>query len=239
MEAGDERRSKRNLRVVLRRRASFPASRALSASPWPALGPRSTRSCFVRARIAVRLLLFFLLPPPPPLSLCVATPTTCQQPCSLSLSRGREYNMTDGHSRTNTVGHTGQCADGWRNATRCCCSACASRRFPLALLRRHRSERNPPSAPPRFDSSPQSPYAPRLYVSLRSPTRRTCVAVCPLLSASLLFASLTVSPSSLLSSRAPKRNTSRTGGGKRDTCLALLSKRPIRTIGAATYRLLR
>lgn len=51
---------------------------------------------------------------------------------------------------------------------------------------------------------------------------------------------LLFSPLPLLSLRPPppspaphtQHNTSRTGGGKRDTCLALLSKRPIRTVGA-------
>ncbi|TGZ51313.1 hypothetical protein DBV15_06425, partial [Temnothorax longispinosus] len=71
-------------------------------------------------------------------------------------------------------------------------------------------ERNekPPSTPAvRFRSA--SPYAPRLYVSLRSPpTRRTCVAVS---SSPLLFASLLSHrpppPSPLVRSRSPTRNT--------------------------------
>lgn len=100
----DEQRNKINRRVVSPRRGSCPVSRAVSASPWPAVSNRSllfvpplrtrtpreshTRRTSVRSSV--------------PTVSCVATPpTTCQQPCSLL---GREYNMTDGHSRT-TVGH--------------------------------------------------------------------------------------------------------------------------------------
>lgn len=193
MEAGGEQRSKINLRVALRRRGSFPASRALSASPWPAVGLRSApRSRFApyRVRIAVRLSLRFSSSPPP--LLCVATPTTCQQPCSLTRSLGgREYNMTDGHSRTNTVGH--RAVRGRRMPPDVACSALRARLTCVCVarsrgvLRRTQGDRE--KSPfrlrhPRFDSGLQSPYAPRLYVSLRSPTRRTCVAVSssPLLS---------------------------------------------------------
>lgn len=84
----------------------------------------------------------------PPL-LCVATPTTCQQPCSLTRSLGgREYNMTDGHSRTNTVGH--RAVRGRRMPPDVACSALRTRltcvcvaRVPVACLEEHReTERN-------------------------------------------------------------------------------------------------
>ena len=96
--------SKRNVRVALRRRASFPASRALSASPWPAVGPRSARSRFApyRVRIGRSVSILSSSPPPPR---CVATPTTCQQPCSLSLSHTHTYTHTHTHTHTHARTH--------------------------------------------------------------------------------------------------------------------------------------
>lgn len=100
------------------------------------------------------------------------------------------------------------------------------------VLRRHRSERNH-LRHPRFDSGLQA-LTRRVSTCLYARRLAGLVWRCP----PLLFSSLFAPPPSP-SPHPPshplphtQHNTSRTGGGKRDTCLALLSKRPIRTVGA-------
>jgi len=136
----------------------------------------------------------------------------------------------------------------WRVRVRCAASrhAFSSVQACLEDTATERTEKSPPTlAPVRFR---WALYASRLYVSLHSPTRRTCVLCCAMewtvvaVSSSSLSLSLSLSlflhsfPSPLRISRYfevlhTQHNTSRTGGGKRDTCLALRSKRPIRTAG--------
>lgn len=173
----------------------------------------------------------------PPL-LCVATPTTCQQPCSLTRSHGgREYNMTDGHSRTNTVGH--RAVRGRRMPPVVACSALRARLTCVCVARSRGvlggTQGDREKSPSDSDTRGSIPVCEAL-------TRRvsTCLYARRLAGLVWRYPPLLFSLLPLLSLRPPppspaphtQHNTSRTGGGKRDTCLALLSKRPIRTVGA-------
>lgn len=145
---------------------------------------------------------------------CVATPTTCQQPCSLSLSRGREYNMTDGHSRTNTVGH--RAVRGRRMPLRRCCSALRARltcvcvaRFPVAYFRRQQEREKPPPTPAvRFRSA-----KPLRAASLRVST----LADSPDLCGGVLLSSLFPAPSPRPRAPSPPHATQHKPHRRRET----------------------
>jgi len=92
-----EEQRKIYLRVALRRRTSCPASRALSASPWPAVRVPD-RSFLPRAHRPLRLAASQLHQLRVPATLLLLS-------LSLSLSLSPSLgNMTDGHGRT-TIGH--------------------------------------------------------------------------------------------------------------------------------------
>lgn len=191
----------------------------------------------VRARIAVRLFLLFLLRLRLLLLLLLSASQHRLRASNLALSltlSSWEYNMTDGHNRTNTVGHRAVrgrrmppdsgCCSALRARLTCVCVA----RFRGVLPRYGECERNH-LRHPRFDSG------------LQALTRRVSTCLYARRLAGLVWRGVSSSPprSSLAPYRRPsfpllhtQHNTSRTGGGKRDTCLALLSKRPIRTAGA-------
>lgn len=186
-------------------------------------GSQSSRSFVLASRT----------PSPPPR--CVATPpTTCASnlapSLSLSLSFSREY---DGRTRPNHDRSPG----ARTGMPPSCCPCVAS--VPLASVSRARRERidEKPNSAVRF-LLPVSKALTR-RVSLRvstDPTRRTvCGVSSPL--PSLPFPSPVAPSSPPPRSLHAQHNTSRTGGGKRDICRALLSKRPIRTVARRCCRL--
>lgn len=157
---------------------------------------------------------------------------------SLALSGGREYNMTDGHSRTNTVGH--RAVRGRRMPPDVACSALRAR-LTCVCVARSRGVLRRNTGRPREKSPSDSDTRGSIPVC-KALTRRvsTCLYARRLAGLVWRYPPLLFSLLPLLSLRPPapspaphtQHNTSRTGGGKRDTCLALLSKRPIRTVGA-------